>query len=57
MIHYHGFYLEGEKEKMIEMIKEEALGARKKIKIIGVKKAGEIGIRKWRYRVDFRVLN
>lgn len=57
MIHYHGFYLEEEKEKMIEEIKEEALKVRKKIKILGVKKAGEIGIRKWRYRVDFRVLN
>ncbi|MBS3089093.1 hypothetical protein J4402_04965 [Candidatus Pacearchaeota archaeon] len=57
MIHYHGFYLEGEKEKMIEMIRGEALRAGKKVKIINVKKAGEIGVRKWRYRVDFKVLN
>ena len=57
MIHYHGFYLEGEKEKMIEMIRGEALRAGKKVKIINVKKAGEIGVRKWRYRVNFKVLN
>ena len=57
VIYYHGFYLEEEKEKMIEMIFREAKKARKKIKIINVKKAGEIGVRRWRYRVDFRVLN
>ena len=35
-------------------IKEKA---KRKIKIVRVKKAGDIGVKKYRYRVDFRVLN
>lgn len=55
-IHYYGFFGADEKGKMIEMIKTEAKKARKKIKILKVKKAGEVGIRKFRYRVDLKVL-
>jgi tRNA (guanine37-N1)-methyltransferase len=55
VIHYHGFYLEEDKEKMIEMIKAEAAKARRKVRILRVKKAGEIGTKKYRYRVDMKV--
>ena len=57
IIHYYGFYLEADKEKMLEMIKDESRDAGKKIKILKVKKAGDIGSRKFRYRVDIKVLN
>ncbi len=55
-IHYYGFYEEDKKGELLELIKNEAKKARKKIKILRVKKAGEIGKRKFRYRTDFRVL-
>jgi len=55
IIHYHGFYKEEEKEKLVEMIKDEARKEGRKVKILRVKKAGEIGARKYRYRVDFKV--
>lgn len=57
IIHYHGFYNEADKEKMLEMIDQEAKKAGKKIKFTGVKKAGDIGAYKFRYRVDIKVLN
>lgn len=38
---------------MLEMIHDEALRAKKKINILKVKKAGEIGTKKFRWRVDF----
>lgn len=56
-IHYHGFYPEKEKEKLSKLIIQETNKARKRIKILKIKKAGDIGVRKFRYRVDFRVLN
>jgi tRNA (guanine37-N1)-methyltransferase len=57
IIHYYGFYPEEEKEKMIEMIQEEAKRAKKKIRILRVKKAGEIGTKKYRFRADLKMLN
>lgn len=57
MIHYYGFYLEDEMGKMNEMILEEAKRAGRRIKIARVKKAGDIGTRKYRYRADIRLLN
>lgn len=56
IIYYYGFYAENEKEKMKKMIFEEAKKARKKVRIFRVKKAGEIGVRKYRYRADLRIL-
>ena len=56
-IFYYGFCKEDEKDKIIEQIKEEAKKARKKIKILKTKKAGEIGPYKIRLRVDLRVEN
>lgn len=57
VIHYYGFYLESEREEMLEMIRAEALRAGRKIKILKVKKAGEIGTKKYRFRVDLKLLS
>ncbi|MEK6927987.1 MAG: hypothetical protein AABX11_06155 [Nanoarchaeota archaeon] len=57
MIHYYGFCKEEELDGMLEMIKWEAKNAKIKIKIIGTRKAGDIGVRKFRYRVDVKVVN
>ena len=43
--------------EILETIKEEAKKSKKPIKIIKVKKAGEIAPYKFRFRIDFRVLN
>jgi hypothetical protein len=42
---------------MKEMILDEAKSAGKRIKIVKVKPAGDIGAYKFRYRVDIKVLN
>ena len=55
-IFYYDFCLDSEKEKIVEKIKIEAKKAKKKIKIIGMKNAGEIGARRFRVRVDFIVV-
>lgn len=57
VIHYYGFYLESELSELKKLIENEAKKARKKIRILKIKKAGDIGMRKYRYRVDFKVLN
>ncbi|MEK6825324.1 MAG: hypothetical protein AABY00_00905 [Nanoarchaeota archaeon] len=56
IIHWYGFYPEDQVEKMKDMILSEARKARKKIKILGMKKAGDIGVRKFRWRVDMEVI-
>lgn len=56
IIHYYGFYLESEKQKLKSLIESEAKKAKKKIKILKIKKAGEIGVKKFRWRVDIKVL-
>ena len=55
-IFYYDFCKEKETENIIEKIKLEATKAKKKIKILKVKSAGEIAPYKIRVRVDFRVL-
>lgn len=52
-IYYYDFCKVGEENKIVEMIKEEAKKAKKKIKILNIKKAGEIAPYKIRLRVDF----
>lgn len=54
-IHYYGFYPEDKIEEMKELIQKRAKEAKRKIKILKIKKAGEVGVRKFRYRVDFKV--
>lgn len=56
LVHYYGFYPEEDLPEMIELIEAEAKKARTKIKLLGIKKAGDIGVRKYRYRADFKVL-
>jgi tRNA (guanine37-N1)-methyltransferase len=55
MVQYYGFCKEDEIRQMGEMIGEEAKKAKRKIRIVGVKKAGDIGVRKFRWRVDLKV--
>lgn len=55
-IYYYGFCKIGEEDLIVEEIKEEAKKFKKKIKILKVKKAGEIAPYKIRLRVDFVVL-
>lgn len=54
-IFYYDFTLISEKKKILEKIKSEAKKSKKKIKILKMKNAGEIGVRKFRVRVDFIV--
>ncbi|MCU0642515.1 MAG: class I SAM-dependent methyltransferase family protein [archaeon] len=57
IIHYYGFYLEDDVGRMREMILNEAEKAKKKIKILKIERAGDIGTYKFRYRADLKVLN
>lgn len=56
ILHYYGFYEESKMNDLIDLIDSEARKAKKKVKILGVKKAGDIGLRKYRYRVDIKIL-
>lgn len=56
IVHYHGFYLEDNLDELKELISNRAKKARKKINILKIKKAGDIGAYRFRYRVDFMVL-
>lgn len=53
MINYYGF--SRDKKEVVDTIKTEAKKARKSIKIISVKKAGDIAPGKFRWRVDMVV--
>lgn len=55
IIHYYGFYSEEDKDKLIILIQSEAKKVRKRVKILRIKKAGEIGPYKFRLRVDLKV--
>lgn len=57
IIHYYGFYPESDVALMEKMIFDEARKAKRTIKIMKIKKAGDIGTRKYRYRVDIKLLN
>ena len=57
IIHYYGFYEENKTNELKELIEKETKKSGKRIKIIRTKKAGDIGLRKYRYRVDFKILN
>ena len=48
---------EDEADKLKELIFEEAKKAKKKVRILKIKKAGEIGVRRYRFRVDLRILD
>ncbi|MBA7687116.1 hypothetical protein ES703_95576 [subsurface metagenome] len=55
-IYYYDFCKEDEIDMIVNKIKSEAKKYRKQIKILKIKKAGEIAPYKFRVRVDFKVL-
>jgi tRNA (guanine37-N1)-methyltransferase len=55
-IYYYDFCKEDGIDSIVEKVKVEAKKARKKIKILKVKKAGEIAPYRYRIRIDFKVL-
>ena len=56
-IFYYDFCKEEEIEQIVNRIKSEAKKSGRKIKILKIKKAGEIAPYKYRIRVDFVVIN
>ena len=56
MIFYYDFCKEEDIDKIVSKVKSEAARYRHKIKILNVKKAGEIAAYRFRIRVDFKVL-
>lgn len=54
VINYYGF--SKNKKEILETVESEAKKLKKKIKILNVKKAGDIAPYKWRWRVDLRVV-
>lgn len=56
VIHYYGFYPESEVSELRKLIERRAIEAKRKIRILRIKKAGDIGVKKFRYRADFRVV-
>ena len=57
VIHYYGFYAEENIPQLRELVEHEAKKAGRRIKIVAIKKAGEIGTRKYRMRTDIRLLD
>ncbi|MEK6885169.1 MAG: methyltransferase domain-containing protein [Nanoarchaeota archaeon] len=55
-IYYYDFCNEEDLQRIIKMVEDEAAKEGKRIKILNVKKAGEIGPYKLRVRVDFVVI-
>tara|TARA_Y100000034_G_scaffold45400_1_gene55837 strand:- start:14824 stop:15600 length:777 start_codon:yes stop_codon:yes gene_type:complete len=55
-IYYYDFCKIGEENLIVEKIKKEAKKFKKRIKILKIKKAGEIAPYKIRLRVDFRII-
>ncbi len=55
LLHYYGFYSEEEVGNMKKLIEREAAKAGRKIKILLIKKAGDIGPYRWRYRADIKM--
>ncbi|GAH86473.1 unnamed protein product [marine sediment metagenome] len=55
-IFYYDFCKEDEIDSIVNKIKSEAKKYRKQVKILKIKKAGEIAPYRYRIRIDFRVL-
>ena len=55
IIYYYGFCEEDKLNKMLEEIYKESKKARKKIKVLKIKKAGDIAPYKYRYRIEMKV--
>lgn len=57
MVYYYCFGKQDKLGKLIEEVYKKSRESKKKIKVLKVKKAGDIAPYKHRYRVDFKVLN
>jgi len=57
IIHFYGFCHENDLNKLVQQVQAESKKAKRKIKILKIKKAGDIAPYKYRYRIDFKVLN
>ena len=57
IINYYGFYPEDSTNELIKLIEKRAMQAGRRIKILNVKKAGDVGVRKFRYRADFKIVS
>jgi len=55
IIQWYGFYPEEEMNNMKEMIIKEIKESEVKARLIGIKKAGDIGVRKFRWRADIKI--
>ena len=56
-VFYYDFCKQDEIEGIVNKIKSEASRYKVKIKILKVKKAGEIGPYKYRIRIDFKIVS
>ncbi len=56
-IFYYDFCKEDDMDKVVNKVKSESVRYRHKIKVLGIKKAGEIAAYRYRIRVDFKMLN
>lgn len=56
IIHYYGFCGEDELLSMQHALVKESADAGHAVKIIGTKRAGDIGTRRYRYRIDLKVI-
>jgi tRNA (guanine37-N1)-methyltransferase len=56
-VFYYDFCKEKEIKDIVDKIKSEAKKFKKRIKILKIKKAGEIGPYKYRIRIDFKVVS
>jgi tRNA (guanine37-N1)-methyltransferase len=55
IIHYYGFYAEKDIAQLNDLIFDQARKAGKKARILQIKKAGDIGVREFRWRADLRI--
>ena len=56
IIHYHDFLREEEIAGIVERIQQKAKNFNQRIKMLYLRKIGEIAPHKYRVRVDFKVL-
>jgi len=57
IIHFYGFCHENDLNKLVQQVQAESKTVKRKIQILKIKKAGDIGPYKYRYRFDLKLLN
>jgi tRNA (guanine37-N1)-methyltransferase len=55
VIHFYCFYNDEDRKQIKEDVEIEAKSARKKVRILRIKKAGEVGKGKFRFRADIKI--